>query len=747
MSQKLIIVESPSKAKTIQKYLGRGYKVLSSQGHVRDLPKSKFGVKMNGKFVAEFEILKGKEKIVKMLKEAAKGKDVLLASDNDREGEAIAWHLSYLLGLNLNDKNRVVFNEITEKVIKAAVKNPRNVDMNMVNSQLTRRILDRIVGYKVSPVLWKIFKYGLSAGRVQSAALRILCEQEKRILKFKPQKFYEIVAQIFSQKTKLRYYKGRDLTKSPLLKTEEAKEAYTLVKEGEFIVSNLKKEEVTVKAPLPFKTSTLQQTAASLLGFPVSKTMKIAQRLYEGVEIDGESTALITYMRTDSYRISDIAKKKAREFIETNFGEEYIGSKVKVKKNALTQDAHEAIRPTYVDITPNFLKGKLQKDEYALYTLIWNRFIASQMKNSVYSKLTVKISNKDETVAFDMTFKRRTFDGFEKVLPTKNETEIFPPLEIGNNVDVKDVQLAEQETKPPSRYTEASLVKKMEAVGIGRPSTYAAIIQTLLTRKYVEKKKRSLVPTFLGMLVNDFLTKEFSKIVNLKFTASMEKALDGIEAGKSEWQEVLKKFNDEFSVNLERVMAEVKEGKYKVAIPTDFKCLKCSVNMDLKYGRYGPYLECPKCGERKRIPNGSELSYDGKIVHVKIKEPEVLDEKCPKCGAPLVKRHGRYGDFISCSRYPKCDYVRSIEVEARGKCPKCSGRVLKRKSKKGRTFFICENNPAKCDFISWYEPSAYKCPHDGEPLYYKKKKDGTEVLFCQKCKKEYEVSSFSKDLS
>ncbi len=745
MSGKLVIVESPSKAKTIQKYLGKGYKVLSSQGHVRDLPKSKFGVKMNGKFIPEFEILKGKEKIVKELKEAAKGKIVFLASDNDREGEAIAWHLSHLLKLNLAEKNRIVFNEITENVIKEAVKNPRSIDMNMVNSQLTRRILDRIVGYKVSPVLWKIFKYGLSAGRVQSAALRILCEQEKRILKFKPQKYYEIIAEIFSQKAKLRYFDGKDLSKSPINDAKKAAEVLEFVREKSFAVSQLKTEEMIVKAPLPFKTSTLQQSAASLLGFSVSKTMKIAQRLYEGVDVDGESIALITYMRTDSYRISEVARKKARDFIESAFGKKYAAARKNAKKGALTQDAHEAIRPTYVEMTPDSLKDKIPKDEYSLYALIWKRFVASQMKDAVYSKMTVRLSSSDERAAFELTFKRKIFDGFEKVSPTKNETELFPSLKKGEKVEVRNAEMLEQETKPPSRYTEASLVKKMEAVGIGRPSTYATIIQTLLTRKYVEKKKRSLVPTFLGMIVNDFLTKEFSKIVNLKFTASMEKALDGIEEGKSDWQRVLKEFNDEFTENLDRVLKEVKEGQYRVSIPTDVECPDCGAKMLLKYGRYGPYLECPKCGQKKKIPSGSEFSYDGKVVHLVIKEPEVLDERCPKCGAPLVRRHGRYGDFISCSRYPKCDYVRSIEVEARGKCPKCGGKVLRRRSKKGRTFFVCENNPSECDFISWYEPSPYRCPKDGEVLYYKRKRDGTEVLFCQKCKEEYEISDFSKD--
>lgn len=741
MIEKLVIVESPSKAKTIQKYLGKGYKVLSSQGHVRDLPPSKFGIKMNGKFVPEFEILKGKEKIVSELKEKAHGREVLLASDNDREGEAIAWHLSNILNLDLKKKNRIVFNEITEKVIKESIKKPRTVDMNMVNSQLTRRILDRIVGYKVSPVLWKVFKYGLSAGRVQSAALRILCEQEKKVQKFCPQKYYEITTEIFHAKAKLRFFDGISLLKEPFNSLSKAQEALKYVSSSNFKILDVQDKKISLKSPLPFKTSTLQQAAASELGFAVSRTMRMAQKLYEGVDVDGETIALITYMRTDSYRVSNVAHEKAKEFIVKNYGEEYSAKKKNVKKSALSQDAHEAIRPTYPNLNPDSLKNKLPKELYLLYSLIWKRFMASQMTNSLYDKRVVKISDENERALFIMEFKRRTFDGFEKVIPTKNETSEFPNVHKDDDVKIEKPLISEQETKPPSRYTEASLVKKLESVGIGRPSTYATIIQTLLNRKYVEHDKKSLVPTFLGMMVNDFLTKEFSKIVNLKFTASMEKELDGIEEGKSNWQKILKEFNDDFIKNLERVSDEVKSGKHRLALPTDVNCSKCEGKMVLKYGRYGAYLECLECDEKKKIPNGSALRFNGKIVHVELSTPEVLDEKCPKCGAPLVKRVGRYGEFISCSRYPECNYTRPIVKYARGHCPKCGGRVVIRKSKRGKTFYMCENNPANCDFISWYEPSDYKCPQDGEILYYKKKK-GSEVLFCQKCKKEYKIEDF-----
>ncbi len=744
MFKKLVIVESPSKAKTIQKYLGKGYSVLSSQGHVRDLPVSKFGVKINGKFTPEFEIVKGKEKIVKSLKSEALGKEILLATDNDREGEAIAWHLAKILNLDTKKENRIVFNEITEKVIKESVKKPRLIDMNMVNSQLTRRILDRIVGYKVSPILWKVFKYGLSAGRVQSAALRILCEQEKKIQKFKPQKYFEIGTEIFGMKTKLKIFDGIDLYKNPFSSKEAASEALNYILSTDFTILDVKNVTVTVKSPLPFKTSTLQQAAASELNFPVSKTMKIAQKLYEGVEVDGETIALITYMRTDSYRISDVAKSQAKEFITKNYGKEYLAKKRIIKKDALSQDAHEAIRPTYPNLDSDSLKGKLPKELYSLYSLIWKRFMASQMADSIYEKRTFTISDKNQRALFVMEFKKRKFDGFEKVMPTKGETKSFPKAHAGDKIEIVNPAILEQETKPPVRYTEASLVKKLEAVGIGRPSTYATIIQRLLDRKYVERNKKNLIPTFLGMIVNDFLTKEFPKIVNLRFTASMEKELDGIEGGKSNWQKVLKEFNNAFIENLNRVANDVKSGNLRVAVPTDVKCSKCGTRMVLKYGRYGTYLECPNCGERKKVPAGSDISYNGSTAHVKFSEPEILDEQCPKCGAPLVKRTGRYGDFISCSRYPECDYSRPIIKYTRGHCPKCGGKVIVRKSKRGKTFYICENNPKSCDFISWYEPSELRCPEDGETLYYKSRK-GAEVLFCLKCKKEYNIEDSKKD--
>jgi DNA topoisomerase-1 len=742
MGKKLVIVESPAKAKTIQKYLGKDYEVSSSQGHVRDLPQSKFGIKIDDKFEPEFEIIKGKEKIVKDLKALSKGKEVLLATDNDREGEAIAWHLAEILELPLKEKNRITFNEITERVIKDSVKSPRLVDVKMVDSQLTRRILDRIVGYKVSPILWRVFRGKLSAGRVQSAALRILCDQEKKVRAFKPQKYYEIDAEIFSEKTKLKFFDGVDVIKTPFLNSKDANSALEYVKKSQFRIKEVKDEEVTMKAPLPFKTSTLQQSASSELNFTVSRTMKIAQQLYEGVEINGETLALITYMRTDSYRISDVAKDEAKEYIEAEFGKKFIG-KPKILKNAQNaQDAHEAIRPTYPKKDPDEIKSKLPRELLSLYTLIWKRFMASQMADSTYKKRILTISDKDDSAIFVVEFKKRIFDGFEAVDPSNEETKKFPDVKIGQVIDVEELLMNEKMTTPPPRYTEATLVKKLETAGIGRPSTYATIIQTLLDRKYIERDKKSLVPTFLGINVNDFLTKEFPKIVDLKFTASMEDDLDLIENGKNDWQKVLKSFDKDFEENMKRVKENLK--KDYVLVETDVKAPDGNGSMYLKYGRYGPYLESKDGKQKMSIPSGSKIDYDGKFAHVTMATPELLDEKCPKCGAPLVKRIGKYGEFISCSRYPECDYTRPIFKYARGNCPKCGARVVERKSKKGRTFFICENNPAKCDFISWYEPSNYKCPDDGEVLYYKKKK-GSEVLFCQKCKKEYDESEFKKD--
>ncbi len=742
MTKKLVIVESPAKAKTIQKYLGKDYEVSSSQGHLRDLPGSKFGIKINDKFEPEFEIIKGKEKIVKDLKSLSKGKEVLLATDNDREGEAIAWHLAEILGLSLKAKNRITFNEITERVIKESVKSPRNVDLKMVDSQLTRRILDRIVGYRISPILWRVFKGKLSAGRVQSAALKILCDQEKKILAFKPQKYYEIDAEILSEKTKLKFFNDVDLSKKPFAKEKDVKEAFDYVSRSQFVVKDVKDEEMIVKAPLPFKTSTLQQNASSELNFTVSKTMKIAQQLYEGVDVDGETLALITYMRTDSYRISDVAKVEARKFIEEKFGKTFAG-KTKIVKNAQNaQDAHEAVRPTYPQRAPEEIKEKLSKDFLSLYTLIWKRFMASQMADSIYKRRTLTLSDKDGHAIFIVEFKKRIFDGFEAVSPTRDETKNFPDVKIGQTVKIEELLMDEKMTTPPARYTEATLVKKLETVGIGRPSTYATIIQTLLDRRYIERDKKSLVPTFLGMSVNDFLAKEFSKIVDLKFTASMEEELDLIENDKANWQNVLKSFDLDFEENLKRVQNNLKNDF--LSVESDIDAPDGQGKMYLKYGRYGPYLESKDGTHKMSIPSGSKIIPIDQKVHIEMAQPEVLDEKCPKCGAPLVKRVGRYGEFISCSRYPECDYTRPILKYTRGKCPKCGGQVLEKKSKKGRTFYVCENNPKTCDFISWYEPSNYRCPDDGEILYYKKRK-GSEVLFCQKCKKEYEESDFEKD--
>jgi len=741
MTKKLVIVESPAKAKTIQKYLGKDYEVSSSQGHVRDLPESKFGVKINGKIEPEFEIIEGKEKIVKELKTLSKDKEVLLATDNDREGESIAWHLAEILGLSVKDKNRIVFNEITEKVIKESVKSPRNVDLKMVDSQLTRRILDRIVGYKVSPILWRVFKGKLSAGRVQSAALRMLVDQEKKVRTFKPQQYYEIKAQIFGEKTKLKSFDGEDLDKKPFKKADEAKKAFDYISKSKFKVIDVSNVEVKVRAPFPFKTSTLQQTASSVLGFTVSKTMKLAQELYEGVDLDGEMTALITYMRTDSYRISDLAKVESKKYIEKHFGNDFIGLNRIIKNAENAQDAHEAVRPTYPDMTPEKLKGKLSKDLLTLYSLIWKRFMASQMSDSVYKKSTITVSDEQNRAIFTVEFRKRIFDGFERVDDTKGETKTFPEVKKAQNVNVEDLSVEEEMTSPPPRYTEATLVKKLETAGIGRPSTYATIIQTLLDRKYVVRDKKTLIPTFLGIIVSEFLSKEFTKIVDLKFTATMEEELDLIEKGKENWQKVLKNFNTDFELNLNNVKANLKDSF--ISIETNVKAPD-GTWMYLKYGRYGPYLESKSGDHKMSIPSGSKIDYDWQKVNIEMAKPEILDEKCPKCGAPLVKRIGRYGEFISCSRYPECDYTRAIPKYARGKCPKCGGNVVERKSKKGKTFFICENNPATCDFISWYEPSNYRCPEDGEVLYYKKKK-GSEVLFCQTCKKEYEESDLKKD--
>ena len=697
VAKKVIIVESPAKAKTIEKILGKDYKVISSKGHIRDLPQKKFGVDLKN-FEPEFEIIPGKEKVVEAIKKEIKNKEVLLASDMDREGEAIAWHLSEILGLDGN--NRIVFTEITPNTIKKAVENPRKIDEKKVNAQLARRILDRIVGYKISPLLWKIIKGAMSAGRVQSAALKIICDRERERFLFVPKKFYKVSVKLkdYDLKANLFSVSGKKIKQENVTK-EIADDIKKNVKK--VILEDIKEKETRKSPPLPYITSSLQQDAANKLGFTVSKTMKIAQSLYEGIDTPEGHFAFITYMRTDSTRVSDEAKEMTRKFIENVFGKEYIGGKIKRRKktSSKVQDAHECIRPVNVEITPEKAKNILSGDYFKLYKLIWERFVASQMKESKYLEKTFIF--KEGKYEFRTTISKLIFDGFEKVLGNSKKEGEDVDLKVSKEYPLEKVLSEKDTTKPPARFTEATLVKTLEAEGIGRPSTYATIITTLQQRKYVVKKKRELVPTLLGFVVEDFLTKKFPEIVDKKFTALMEEELDKVEVGEKDWKEVLNEFYSDFSKYLD----EAKSKFYSINYETDLLCENCKkVNYRLKIGRYGLYLNCENCSTNKSIDSTiNAVQIENKVYIQKVlKEHEKhskAEDSCPKCGGHLTRKKGKYGYYFKCD---SCDFTVSGYKIAEGKCPKCGSLVVMKKSKKGKNYWACIN--PECDYMSWSEP-------------------------------------------
>ncbi|TYB80821.1 MAG: type I DNA topoisomerase [Kosmotoga sp.] len=741
MIKKLVIVESPAKAKTISRYLGKDYEVASSKGHVRDLPGSKFGVDLKT-FEPTYEIVKNKKKVVSDLKKKAKNKSVLLASDMDREGEAIAWHLSELLDLPKDEKNRIIFNEITKNAILNAVKEPQKIDNNKVEAQIARRILDRIVGYKLSPLLWKVVKGGLSAGRVQSVALKMIVELEKKIFHFKPHTYYKIFMKYADEKIPLYKINGKKFGKKSVTSKEEKDELITKLKEKEYFITNIKKSKSRRKPPNPFITSTLQQSSINELGWSASKTMRVAQQLYEGIETSEGNIAFITYMRTDSIRVSDVAKNAAKKFIEEKYGSRFVGtSKGRKQKGKNIQDAHESIRPTYVDRSPEEIKERklIKGDHYKLYKLIWDRFIASQMTDAIYEITKVEITDKQKKYLFLHTFEKQEFPGHEIITKNKPAKAKEMDAKKGKKIVPDGFVGEETQTKPPSRYSEATLVKNLEKNGIGRPSTYATIISTLLTRNYVNKAGRELRPTLLGSVVSDFLIKEFPDIINEEFTARLEAELDEIENANLHWKKSIEDFYNSFSKDLNEVQESMKKGKIKLEYSTDVKC-KCGGNFKLVFGRYGGYLKCEECEEKKSIDMNIFAPIDDHtvILHDVLKEYEEdakLDEKCPKCGSPLIKKRGRYGEFIACSAYPKCKYTRNVRAE--GSCPECGGVVEKMRSKKGKTYFKC----ISCGKMYWNEPSMEKCPQCGGILFKRKRKDGSFTYYCPTCKKRYSVSS------
>lgn len=679
----LVIVESPAKAKTIKKYLGKGYDVIASMGHVRDLPEKRLSVDVKKDFAPKYAIIKGKEKIVEELKEKAQKSDnILLATDPDREGEAISWHLAYILGIDLDKKNRITFNEITKSGIESGIKSPREVDIDLVNAQQARRILDRLVGYKLSPFLSQKIHKGLSAGRVQSVALRIIVDREEEIRKFVPKEYWSLDAKFLPKGSSKQFaasFYGNEKGKIEVNNQEEANQLLSDLENATYEVKKIKKSKRRKSPAPPFITSTLQQDSLRKLGFTPKKTMKIAQELYEGVEIqEMGAVGLITYMRTDSLRVSEDAVNASREYINERWGKKYLPEnprKFKTKSNA--QDGHEAIRPTMPKMNPEKLENSLSRDQYRLYKLIWERFTASQMAICLQDTTQVDIiaitpSEKSDNYIFKASGYTVAFDGFTVLYTESKDTDqekakALPELTEKMPVRLKSLEPNQHFTEPPPRYTQASLIKALEEDGIGRPSTYASIISTILSRDYVKQENKSLKPTELGEVVTNLMKERFSKIVNLKFTAQMESDLDSIEEGKNDWVETLKNFYGDFSATLDKAKKDMEGVKITL-------------------------------------------------------EEDKTDEICDKCGKPMVVKYGRFGKFIACSGYPECTNIKKIVNKIGVKCPKCDGDVIKRTTKRKRIFYGCSKYP-ECDFVSWDEPLNEKCPKCGKGLFKKNTKN------------------------
>ena len=656
MADKLIIVESPAKANTIKKFLGGNTKVIASMGHIRDLPKSKLGIDVKNNFEPEYINIRGKGDLIKELKKDAKSsKKVYLATDPDREGEAIAWHLSKILDVDNSKITRVTFNEITKTAVQKAIKEPRDIDINLVDAQQARRVLDRIVGYKMSPVLWKKVRRGLSAGRVQSVAVKLIVDREEEIEKFIPEEYWNIYAELLDEKSKKTFeakFYGKGNKKIDIHSKEEVEKILTDIQKAKYIVKDIHKGEKKKNPAPPFTTSTMQQEASRKLGFTLKKTMSIAQGLYEGVKIPEKGTVgLITYMRTDSTRISQEARENAKKHILEAYGEKYYENRY-YKTNKEAQDAHEGIRPTYAELEPDKIKDSLTKDQYKLYKLIYNRFMASQMTSAVYDTMAVTIEAND--YIFKANGQNLKFKGFmtlyvEGTDETQEEEEgILPELEIMQEVKKQKIEPKQSFTTPPARYTEASLVKALEEKGIGSPSTYSPTITTILERRYIEKEQKQLIPTELGKITNKLLTENFANIINVEFTANVENKFDNIAEGKENWRKMISDFYTPFEENVEKVEKE--------------------------------------------------------LQHVELVE-EVSDIPCDKCGKMMVYKYGKFGKFLACPGYPECKNTKPIVETIEETCPKCGATIQVRKAKNKKKYYICENNPKSCDYISWNKPS------------------------------------------
>ena len=739
----LVIVESPSKASTIKGYLGSNYKVIASKGHVRDLPKSTLGVDIENDFEAHYINIRGKGDLIREIRKEAKAANkVFLATDPDREGEAISWHLATALGIPVENTLRVSFNEITKSAVKSAIKSPRQIDMNLVNAQQARRILDRIVGYKLSPFLWKNIRSGLSAGRVQSVATRIIVEREEEIRAFNPEEYWTVDAHLIANdgaEFTVRYY-GNEAGRVRLSCEDEAMAVVNAVRGRDFRVASVKKSKRKKLPAPPFTTSTMQQEAARKLGFQSQRIMRIAQELYEGVNVGAENggmQGLITYMRTDSLRVSADAQADARAYIAEKYGDDFYPETPRTYKTKTgAQDAHEAIRPSRIDLEPAKIKKYVTADQFKLYKLIWERFIASQMESAVLSTVTADFEasgNVFRTSGYTVDFQgymalyeeseEETRGNADEVAEQKNIR--LPAVKEGQTVTSGDILFDKHFTEPPARYNDASLIKFLEEMGIGRPSTFATIITTIITRGYVKREGKALVPTPTGELTNRLMKNSFPDVVDYRFTAQMETDLDGIEHGKTTMNCVLsdfwRGFEKELTVAAERIQTENIEVPVEEA---DVICDKCGSRMVIKNGRFGKFAACPnypQCKNTKTLV--SAPAEEGESAE---KKTVIADFKCEKCGADMVQRSGKYGTFFACRRYPECNFTKQKTKDIGVPCPECGSKIVMKNGRNRTVFYSCEKYP-DCNFSSWDLPTAEKCPDCGQMLFRKK---GQSVLIC-----------------
>ena len=742
----LVIMESPSKAATVKGYLGSNYKVIACVGHVRDLPKSSLGVDIDNNFEAHYINIRGKGDLIKEIKKEAKNANkIFLATDPDREGEAISWHLATILGIPVEKTMRVTFNEVTKNVVKAAIKNPRNIDMNLVDAQQARRILDRIVGYKISPLLWKNVKNGLSAGRTQSVAARIVCEREEEIRNFVPVEYWNIEAALTNHDGKnftVKFF-GDKNGKIEISSESEANVILSAIDGKPFTVTSVKRSTRHKLPSPPFITSTLQQDGYRKLGFQSQRVMRVAQELYEGINVGSENggmQGLITYMRTDSLRISEEAQKDARAYIEEKFGERYNTKEPRqYKSKSGIQDAHEAIRPSRVDLEPKKIKQYLTSDQYKLYKLIWDRFVASQMESATLATLSVDTECSGyifRTGGYTVTFQGYMAvydDGADDDMSEQKNAKI-PELNEGETLDCEHIDPTRHFTEPPPRYNEGSLVKFLEEKGIGRPSTFATIVTTIISRNYVKRDGKSLVPTPLGELTTKLMCENFPDVVDYKFTAEMEDDLDSVEKNEKSLNLVLSDFWADFSKELS--VAEEKLGNIEIEVPveeTDIICDKCGSRMIVKNGRFGKFAACPnypRCKNTKPLTENKPKTEENDAAEDK-KQPQISDFKCEKCGGDMVLRTGKFGSFYACANYPTCKFTKQKTKNIDIPCPECGSKIVLRYSRNRTVFYGCENYP-KCNFSSWDMPVNEKCPECGKLLYQKK---GKQLLVChdEKC--------------